>query len=99
MSWFEIPKPNTVSVPCKSMPALFPPKALALAGEVLAFGETKHPDEKWKTMTSKDHLNASMRHLLEHLAGNQMDSESGRLHLTHSLVRLAMALERHADGA
>jgi len=82
----------------KSRPDLFPPRALQLAGEVLAFGETKHPDEKWKRMTADDHIAASLRHLLEHLAGNLNDSESTKLHLTHSFVRLGMALERYVDG-
>jgi len=84
------------SVPTlKSRPDLMPPRALQLAGEVLAFGETKYPDEKWKRMTADDHIAASLRHLLEHLAGNLNDSESTKLHLTHSFVRLGMALERY----
>lgn len=79
----------------KSRPDLFPPRALQLAGEVLAFGETKHPSQPWMRMSSEEHIAASMRHLLEHLSGNSKDSESLKLHLTHSFVRLGMALERY----
>jgi hypothetical protein len=82
----------------KSRPDLFPPRALALAGEVLAFGESKHPDEKWKSMSSAEHLAAAMRHYLKHQAGNTQDAESNKPHLAHALVRLAMALERHLEG-
>ena len=79
----------------KSKPNLFPPKALQLAGEVLAFGEGKYPNSEWKGMSSDTHLSAVWRHMLEHQAGNTNDSESQRLHLVHALVRLAMAVEQH----
>lgn len=79
----------------KGRPDLFPAMALQLAGEVLAFGEKKYPNEEWKRMSSEEHIAASMRHLLEHLSGNLNDSESLKLHLAHSLVRLGMALEQH----
>lgn len=81
----------------KGRPDLFPAKALQLAGQVLAFGESKHPDEKWKSMTSNDHIGACWRHMLEHQAGNTYDSESGELHLAHAFVRLGMALDRYLE--
>lgn len=81
----------------KGRPDLFPAKALQLAGQVLAFGESKHPDEKWKGMTSNDHIGACWRHMLEHQAGNTYDSESGELHLAHAFVRLGMALDRYLE--
>lgn len=90
-AWLSQPRPK------KSRPDLFPPRALALAGEVLAFGETKHPDEKWKSMSSSEHLAAVMRHYLEHQAGNTRDAETNKPHLAHALVRMAMALERSLD--
>lgn len=77
----------------KSRPDLFPPRALALAGEVLAFGDTKHPDEKWRKMSVSDHLGASLRHYCEYQAGNTQDAETKKSHLAHMLVRVAMALE------
>lgn len=87
--------PTKQQEPAKSRPDLFPPKALQLAGQVLAFGEVKHPDEKWKGMTSVDHIGACWRHMLEHQAGNTYDSESGELHLAHAFVRLGMALDQY----
>lgn len=82
----------------KSRPDLFPAKALLLAGDVLAFGETKHPDEKWKSMSVKDHLGAAYRHVLRWQTGETLDSESGSSHLTHALVRIAMAVELEAKS-
>ena len=78
----------------KSRPDLFPPKALLLAGDVLAFGDTKHPDEKWKTMSVEDHLGAAYRHVLRWQSGETLDSETSKSHLVHALVRLAMAGEQ-----
>lgn len=80
----------------KSRPDLFPSKALLLAGDVLAFGETKHPDEKWKSMSVRDHLGAAFRHVLRWQTGETLDSESASSHLTHALVRIAMAVELEA---
>lgn len=76
----------------KSRPDLFPPDALALAGEVLAFGSQKHPTEPWKTMTMTDHVAAALRHYCEHASGRLYDVESGKKHLVHCLVRIAMAV-------
>lgn len=82
--------------PCapKGRPDLMPPRALQIAGQVLAFGEEKHPDEKWRRMNSAEHIGACWRHMLEHQSGNVYDSESGELHLAHAFVRLGMALEQ-----
>lgn len=77
----------------KSRPDLFPPRALQLAGEVLAFGETKYPDEKWKRMSSEEHIAAAVRHYVLHQCGEKIDKESGKEHLVHCLVRVAMAVE------
>lgn len=83
--------------PCspKGRPDLMPPRALQVAGQVLAFGEEKHPDEKWRRMSSAEHIGACWRHMLEHQAGNTYDSESGELHLAHAFVRLGMALDQY----
>lgn len=84
---------EAVAAARKSRPDLFPKNALLLAGDVLAFGETKHPGQPWKTMTVDEHIAATWRHLLQ--AGTK-DSESGLSHLRHALVRLAMAVELEA---
>lgn len=86
----------------KSRPDLFPADALALAGEVLAFGSQKHPTEPWKTMTMADHVAAALRHYCEHASGRLYDVESGKKHLVHCLVRIAMAVAvdaAHEPGA
>lgn len=90
-----LPVPISDSV-TKSRPDLFPAKALLLAGDVLAFGETKHPDSKWLSMSVAEHIGASLRHLLKWQSGEKLDSETSRSHLAHSMVRLAMAVELEA---
>lgn len=78
----------------KSRPELLPPKAILEAGIVMAMNETKHPDQKWKTLSDKDHVGAALRHIFTWLSGETLDHETGRSHLTHGLCRMAMAVER-----
>ena len=82
----------------KSRPDLFPSKAMLLSGDVLAFGDKKHPGAPWLKMTIADHLAASQRHYLQWQTGDTVDSESGKSHLAHALVRLAMAVELEATS-
>lgn len=78
----------------KSRPDFLPPKALLLAGEVMALNENKHPNQRWKTMTDKEHVGAAMRHILKWLSGEGLDPETGKSHLIHGLCRMAMAAEQ-----
>lgn len=82
----------------KSRPDLFMPRAHLLAGDVLAFGDKKHPGAPWLKMSIADHLAASQRHYLQWQTGDTADSESGQSHLVHALVRLAMAVELEATS-
>ncbi len=73
---------------------LLPAKAVKEVGEVLTFGETKHPGGPWKEMRpNEDHVAAALRHIMEHLDGTTHDFESGRLHLAHAAARLLFAVE------
>lgn len=76
----------------KSRPDLFPANVLLGIGEVLAFGETKHPGQPWKKMTSEEHMAAAQRHVLSWLAGDTHDNETGKDHRLHALCRLAFAI-------
>lgn len=80
--------------PMKNRLDLLPPKAVKEVGEVLTFGETKHPGQPWKQMQpNEDHVAAALRHIMEHLDGTTLDSESGRLHLAHAAARLLFAVQ------
>lgn len=79
----------------KSRPDLLPSKAVLAAGRVLAFGLSKHPDEKWKTLSVADHVAACTRHLFQHQDGP--DEETGESHLAHALCRIAFAIARDSD--
>lgn len=85
--------PNTTQQSdVKSRPDLLPSKAVLAAGRVLAFGLSKHPDEKWKTLSVEDHVAAALRHIYQHQDGP--DEETGESHLTHALCRIAFAIAR-----
>ena len=79
----------------KSRPDLLPSKAVLAAGRVLAFGQSKHPDEEWKTLSVEDHVGAALRHVYEHQNGP--DPETGESHLAHALCRIAFAIARSEE--
>lgn len=81
----------------KSRPDFLPPKALLLAGEVMALNEEKHPNQRWKTITPEEHVGAVLRHILKWLSGEKLDPETGRSHLQHAMCRNAMAVEVEAS--
>lgn len=78
----------------KSRPDFLPPNALLLAGTIMAMNEGKHPNQRWKTMTSQEHVGAALRHVLTWLSGELNDPETNKSHLAHGLCRLAMAVEQ-----
>lgn len=82
----------------KSRPDLFPASVLLGIGDVLSFGETKHPGQPWKRMSSEDHMAAAQRHVLEWLSGNTTDSETGKDHRLHAICRLAFAVAIETQG-
>ena len=78
----------------KSRPDLLPPLALLEAGIVMSMNEEKHPNQRWKTMTSEEHIGAILRHILAWISGNRFDPETGKSHLVHAMCRSAMAAEQ-----
>ena len=77
----------------KPRPSLLPPVAVTEVAHVLTFGDSKHPDQKWKKMEPDDHVDAALRHVFAHMSGETSDTESGRLHLAHAATRLLFAVE------
>ena len=55
---------------------LLPPNAIKLVAELLTKGLEKYPDEKWRTLSVKDHLAAALRHINAYLRGEAFDEDS-----------------------
>lgn len=77
----------------KTKVSLIPADALIRVADLLTkAGQGKHSDEKWKTMTVENHVNATLRHILHHLSGETVDTEFCHTHLVHAAARLLMAV-------
>lgn len=74
---------------------LVPPRAYESIAKVRDFGNKKYGDPwKWLECTTADqYIEATRRHLLKIDLGEDLDPESGLLHLEHALCSLAMAVE------
>lgn len=83
----------------KSRVELIPPQAILGEGYALAHGSAKYSSRAWRTdgRTPEDALGAAMRHILKHLDGELMDSESGLAHLYHARAQLAIAIDLGSD--
>lgn len=64
---------------------LLPPDALKATTEILTLGATKYGDRNWeKGMEWSRVFGAAQRHLWAWFNGEDLDSETGRLHLSHA---------------
>ncbi len=61
--------------------------ALQAVAAVSTFGANKYARGSWRTVPNarERYLDAAMRHLLAHHAGETLDTESGLPHLHHAL--------------
>lgn len=83
----------------KPKPSLFYTSALYETVRVRAFGIDKHGSEEgWKTTTPIEHIDSAVRHLLAAKDGEQLDAESGFLHLAHAICNCMFEIERIANG-
>ena len=65
---------------------LLPMKALEQVVKIMEFGGKKYPRDSWKAKTGEyrqRYQAAAMRHLVELMNGNEIDSESGLPHAAH----------------
>lgn len=63
-------------------------------GKVLGFGAKKYAAHNWRKGISQSRLlGAALRHILAHIGGEDMDPESGLLHLHHASCCLMFASE------
>lgn len=76
------------------------PKALKAVSEASKAGNDQHHPDKplhWDKTKSTDNLDAGIRHLLDHLGGEEYDDD-GVLHLAKFAWRALATLERHLDN-
>ena len=72
-------------------------KSLEPMIEVLEFGAQKYSANNWKKgLLTSEICESMIRHLVEYMSGNKIDSESGKSHIGHILCN-AMLLS-HMDG-
>lgn len=70
--------------------SLIPPEVLVELAEVLTMGAEKYGANNWKKCKDTTrYIDALERHLQAHRLGEKVDSESGRLHLSHVLCNAA----------
>lgn len=63
------------------------PRALLAIGKCIEFGTHKYPKpDNWRLVENGEqrYLDSLMRHLLKHLAGQEIDNETGLPHLYHA---------------
>jgi hypothetical protein len=69
------------------------------AAKILKFGETKYGRYNYRNPNpgfEQRLIAATLRHLLQHTDGQELDSESGEPHLAHALASLMLIFDRRA---
>src|SRR5690349_10466080 len=82
-------------------------RALKEVGKVGTFGANKYTDNGWASVPNgvARYTDADLRHLIDELSGQELDSDSGLLHAAqhawNALARLELMLreKEHAKGA
>ena len=79
----------------KPLMALLPPKATLEVARILTYGANKYSIDNWKTTSDSDvrYLSAVLRHIFQHLEGEELDEETGMSHLAHAICSLLFILE------
>jgi hypothetical protein len=79
----------------KPAPELLPPRALLAVSRVLAFGARKYAPDNWRKVPDgkRRYLAAALRHVLAHMGGEVLDSESSEPHLAHAACCVLFLLE------
>jgi Domain of unknown function (DUF5664) len=76
-------KPSMSSIPTEAMWQM---------GQALGYGAKKYGDNNYRQgMKVSRQLAAAVRHIYQHLGGQDIDEESGNTHIGHALASLAMA--------
>lgn len=79
---------------------LLPPKALLEVSKVLTFGAAKYDEHNWKKLDNLQnrYTGAALRHIFAHMAGEELDPETGLDHLAHALCCLMFKLEAKLEN-
>lgn len=81
---FDGDKPGMASIPKDAMWEM---------GKALSFGATRYGDHNYRQgMKVGRCLAAAVRHIYQHLDGEDIDSDSGNMHLGHAMASVAMAI-------
>lgn len=82
--------------------SLVPPNGVEAVARVMQFGERKYAAHNFlegEGLGVTRMIEAAMRHISQHNRGEDLDPESGLLHLAHAGAELLMALETiHVHG-
>ena len=75
--------------------ALLPTQPLMEIARVLDFGKEKYAAHNWRNGIAQERLHsAALRHILASNEGQNLDSESGLLHLAHAACCILFLLEQ-----
>lgn len=78
---------------------LLPFKALEAIGRVLTFGRKKYAAHQWRNVDARSrYLAAALRHLFAYGRGEDIDPETGGLHLSHAGCCVLFLIECELDG-
>ena len=79
---------------------LLPPRTLVEVGKVLTFGAAKYDEHNWKKLDNLQnrYTGAALRHIFAHMAGEELDPETGLDHLAHALCCLMFKLEAKLEN-
>lgn len=79
-----------------SRPDLTPPESLLAIGRVLAKGldASGNDPERWRALSTQEHLARAMVHVLDFLAGRLNDDVTGEPNLAHAACRVLYAIEK-----
>lgn len=111
---FEVPKtppapqattypdgnPKTILGIAKPPTSPIPPVAILWLGQAMADGRRKYGPMNWRDagITASVYYDASMRHMLAWMDGEDHASDSGVHHLAHAMACFAIVLDAMAQG-
>lgn len=95
MSDYPDDNPKTVFGSVKPGIKHVPTTALLEVGRVMDHGAKKYGPYNWrdKTVSSSVYYDAAVRHLMQWWDGEDMDSESGCLHLAHAMACIGIVID------
>lgn len=75
--------------------SLLPYEAILRVVQVREFGNKKYNGDNYKSVDPVHFIDATLRHIFKHLNKQEIDLESGHLHLSHAATSLLLALDNY----